>query len=252
MKTTIKARSLFVLLCAFVFCHACRTTKNIAASSEQIEHVKQQLCYQFIWSDNDTIQCPDSIHIVKLKQKDLYLFQSFYEPFYGNIINLIEIKRNTYKVLNSIHTDWHDFLFSPIKIEYDYKNDWFMYDNEGWGTGHYSEHIYIVRVSKDSLIELFHFPKYTSMIDFEAVLSDETLGYEDMKTTIIKATKKQIILNAIYSSGIINEEDVSEVKEQIEDTAVFLFSDSCNCFVWQKSSNPRFEKVWKETDTYPW
>ena len=27
---------------------------------------------------------------------------------------------------------------------------------------------------------------------------------------------------------------------------------SLGYFIWQKSSNPRFEKVWKDEDAFPW
>jgi len=246
MRKTIRLLALFS---AFIFCYACQNTGN-ANDDETIEKVKQQLCNKSSsYIDDTAMLCPDSINVIALKQKGLYLFQSFYGAGYdgGVFFNLVEIKKKEFTILDTFFCDWHDYLFIPQKIEYDTNNDWFICISEGWGTGHYSEHVSIVRASNNKLIELFGFPKYSSDIDFESETEPYTCS---IATKIKKADKKQIILHSVFEEGIINKNDSIEIKKRIEDEAVFIFSDTCNCFVWQKSTNPRFEKVWNEKAIY--
>ena len=231
----------------FVFCYACNGTDKTITDNDTIEDVKKQFLF-FEW---DSIRPPDSIHVIKLELEGLYLRQSFYGTGYGNgiLINLVEKKENEFNILDEILCYWEDYLFTPKKIEYDNNNDWFIYIDEGSGTGHYSEHTHIVRVFNNKLIELFHFPNYSSDILIEMDIQPQV--WVSIKTNIDEANKKRIILNSVYEVGIINDKDESVANKQIKDKSVFLFYDSCNCFIWQKSSNPKFEKVWKETDTYP-
>ena len=243
----IRIQHLIVLFFALIFCYACQSNDD-----ETIEKVKKQLCNKSSYHIDDTaMRCPDSINVIALKQKGLYLFQSFYGAGCdgGVFFNLVEIKKKEFTILDTFFCDWHDDLFIPQKIKYDTNNDWFIGISEGWGSGHYSEHLHIVRVSNNKLITLLEFPKYSSNIDFES--ETEPFVYVSIATKIKKADKKQIILHSVFEEGIINKNDSIEVKKQIEDEAVFIFADTCNCFVWQKSTNPKFEKVWKGKDIYP-
>ena len=239
MQKTIKIRSVFVLFFVFILCHACNGTDKTIIDDETIE--------KNIYHEWDSIRPPDSVHIIKLEQEGLFLRQSFHGSYDGVLINLIEKKENEFHILDEIHCYWHSDLFTPKKIEYDNHNDWFIYICEGSGTGHYSEHTHIVRVSDNKLIELFYFAKYSSDIDPE----EQPYVWVSIKTDIKEINKERIILNSVYEVGIINEEDVCVTNKQIKDESIFLFSDSCNRFVWQKSSNPKFEKVWNKMVSYP-
>ena len=249
-----KKKIIFIsLLGIMLFCQACNGTNK--TTDDIIEQVKQQLCYKFdpIYV-YDTIRCPDSVHIVKLEQKGLYLFQSFG----GNemLINLVEIKKDTFNILDEIFWYCIDCWVTPQKIEYDNDNDWFMYIGEGSGTGHHSEHVNIVRVANNKLHKLFSFPRYCSDILFE---SDDPDAWVDITTEIKEANKMRITLYSVYKEGITDWENeikknvyANITKRQVESESFFIFSDSCNCFVWQKSTDPKFEKVWEGMEYYPW
>lgn len=231
----------FLLGCFFLL-YACSMDSNDAKSSKRmiydIDDVKSQLCF------SEGGDCPDSIHVVRLKNSNLYIFQDFGDVL--NRIRLIRLEPNTFVILDSIQTFQDDDFFKQVKIHYDYKNDWFVYFDSGSGTGDLSKHEIIVRVENNHFSSLFSYTKNMSVIDVES--DHDKLPYVQIEQTELVMNKKRIILKTDFESGII---DFKKGKEQMTDTVLFEFSSPLNVFVWKSSTNSKMkERWWREKGEY--
>lgn len=172
----------------------------------------------------------DSIHVVKLKEKGLYITQGF--GHVDNMIRLVKIYPNRFVVLDSILTFQEIDIYRQKKITYDWSNDWFIYSSISSGTGDLWKVLTVVRVENNHFAGLFTYSKTAGFVDTEDPLHSYSKW---LNVTELEMNRKELILEAEFGS----ERDHTSVPSRIEiiDTLTFEFSKPLNKFILKKPIN---------------
>jgi hypothetical protein len=230
LKTMNKIAFFLLVLLIDYSCSNSEDSEKINPSMIDIDQVKDSLAK---WD-----QIPvDSIHAVKLKEPGLYIAQGFGRV--DNGIRLVKIYPNRFVVLDSIMTLREIDIYKQIKINYDYKNDWFAYSSIGSGTGDLTNNKSLVRVENKHFTELFTYSKNASIIDVEA--EDKIhLPYKSVEIKELKMNKEKLVLETTFVSGMENTNAPNELK--IKDTVTFEFSKPLNKFILKSQMSPVLKK----------
>lgn len=226
------------------------TLKKVIHEAKQpidIEFVKNQMCYNYIFFEEDTIRCPDSVWTVQLKDTSLFILQSYYGSGYGNgiYLHLIRLEQYSYTLLDSIFCYWADDLFTPSNILYNDSLDFFYYIDEGSGTNHHSKTKHLIRVEDNKFVELLSIPLYVSDIDFEA----ESPYCTSLATSEVEISKQKLVIRAEFEfNNLINDKFITTIRKV--DIATFEYSELKKRYVWIKSTNKDFINFWTDKIFY--
>lgn len=221
-----------------IVCSCNTESKNQKKSDKQpitVEFVVKHL----ISIDKENV---DSIHVVRLKDSDLYITQDF--GAVSNMIRLIKLYPDKFVVLDSLRACQED-LSKLEKVKYNYKNDWFVCSESGEGTGDYSYSLTLIRVEKNRFSTLFCYSKFASFLDVEALPNE--IPYSQVEMKEIDMNKNRIVLKANYESGIV---DSKLGKIKMTELVTFEFSTAKNCFLWKKSTNKKMKELFWDDKEY--
>jgi hypothetical protein len=224
-------RILTLIGCLLVI-YSCTTDSKDKSAAEKtfisIADVKKSLAKQ------DEIPA-DSIHSVKLKESDLYIFQGFGKV--DNMIRLVKLNKDHFEIMDSLRVYKEDDSFGCKKIEYDYENDCFITEDVGTGSSSISLRKTIVRVKNNRFITLFSYTKYFFAIDSEVFPPIQ----ETVEVRELERNKKRIILLTSYQ---MEYESSSGIHPKFMDTVTFDFSESQNCFIKKRYTNVAMQEKW--------
>lgn len=221
---------------AFVGCifliYSCTTDSKDQSLAEKalisIADVKKSL------AKRDEIPA-DSIHSVELKESGLYIFQGFGKV--DNMIRLVKLNKDHFEILDSLIIYQEDDSFGFEKIDYDFKNDWFITKDVGTGSSSVSLSRSLIRIKNNRFTTLFSYTKYFFVIDQETF----PVRQETVETRELEMNKKQVVLLTSYQ---IEYESSSGIHPEFKDTVVFEFSKSQNCFVKKRFTDAAMQEKW--------
>lgn len=223
--------SIFPLILLIVYsCSDLQDSEKANTALIGIDQVKDSL------AKHDEIP-KDSIHTVALKEPGLYLTQGFGRM--DNLIRLVKLQSNGFKILDSIRTFQEEDDYKQQKITYDFNNEWFIYSNISSGTGNFSNTFTLIRVDNDHFSELFTYSKNAGKIDVES--EDKIhLPYSWVRIEALKMNKRQLVLKTEFECGVENTGAPSEIR--IIDTVTFEFSKTVNKFLLKTPIDPILKK----------
>jgi hypothetical protein len=226
-------------LCALLVCVGC-SGRKINESSANVPKERDTVAVQ---AAEENIHKPDSVYRQKTRIPGVFILQAFYPDIFR--LETVRTKNGREEPIDSIF-GYSDPFVPSEKIVYDPANDWYTYLSVGTGTGHFSKHRCILRVTKGGFRELFSWQESISDIDVDG----DPTHCQSIENAVLEMDRKRIRLLATYEDGVIGKDDRIRNTRTMTDTATFLSDPATGVFSWYRSSNPAFVRFWKEW-SYP-
>lgn len=189
---------------------------------------------------------PDTLEVLQVGKSNLYLCEFFYTDDVSFPIYLLKAEGKQARILDSLLVFCEIDLHSPQKLKYNQSMDAYEFESVSSGSGDYEVSTEFFRVKNNELVELFSFSLSKSMFYVE----ENPSTWESIDTKLSEQTKNKIVLESTHELGdVVGDETITKFKQS--DRTEFEFSEGCTCFVWKKSSNPKFKEYWLGNRDFP-